>query len=64
VQKKFASSQKRKTAKDDLFKTIDEAFLRFFPSANTGRARWKGRESGAELAEKLFAKAARSNKNS
>jgi len=60
--KKLSFSSKRKSGTDETFKTVDEAFLRFFPFTAADRGKWENQESGAELAERLFAKAIRMGK--
>ena len=60
--KKSSPSRKAKRPERETFKTVDEAFVRFFPVTTADRRRWKAIESGTELAERLFAKAAHSLK--
>lgn len=57
MRKRTTSSDKRMIGGDERFKTVDEAFLRFFPSTVKERGRLRRVESGTELAERLFAKA-------
>lgn len=62
MKKQRASSKEGFAALEKGFKTVDQAFSYYFPKDKKPLSHAEGRESGAELAERVFQEIVHSSK--
>jgi len=56
MKKQHASSQAKSETQVQSFRTVDQAFAHYFPQDRRTPPQAEGRESGADLAERVFQK--------
>lgn len=56
MKKQHASSERKPGDRERTYKTVEQAFAHYFPDDRKPAQRPDGRESGEELAERIFQK--------